>query len=258
MGYRHEREFVASEMQRLYSKYEQIGVGQILEKTQFDLVTNVDEGIEGELALAIRTEFPGDRIHGEEDADRASISGRTWTIDPIDGTCNMANRIPLYGVQCSLFEDDDVVLGVIYIPHFGDLMYAELGQGCYLNGEKVSAKKDGELNHALISFGDYPHSKSPEVAARQHRAIAQLYPKVAKIRMFGAACLDFLMVASGSTDATVVITRNLWDIAPGIMMTREAGAILTNLEGEPYSFGDSGVVASATEELARLIAESFA
>ena len=257
MKYQKERDFIVGEIKRIYAKYAEHGIDDVTQKTQFDLVTNIDVGIEKELTASILSAFPNDKIHGEETSSAQEIVGRTWTIDPIDGTCNMSGNLPLYGVQCALLNDGEIVFAVIYLPNFGETMVAEKGCGVYLNGKRVEVKRHGTLNNALVSFGDYPHYKTPEIAQRQHRAIAHLFTKIAKIRMFGAACIDFAFVAAGRTDGTVVITRNLWDIAPGILMCQEAGAILTNLDGKPYKFSDNGVVASATKELSQLIATAF-
>ena len=256
MKYSVEKEFIISQMLNAYSKSIADGLTKIEQKSAFDLVTNVDKEVEVEISAAIKKQFPTDNIHGEETSGNQQISGRTWTIDPIDGTCNMASAIPLYGVQCSLFDDDDVVLSAIYLPHWNYLLYAIKGQGCYLNDKRVYVKKDNSVTNAIVSFGDYPHAKH-KMALRQHKAVARLYPQIAKIRMFGAACIDFALVAAGKTDGTVVITKNLWDIAPGILLCREAGAIVTNLEGKPYCFGDEGVVCCANEVLSQMISTAF-
>lgn len=257
MKFEKEKNFMINEIQHVFKKYFQNGIESVEQKTQFDLVTNIDYGIEKELAEKIQMQFPGDHILGEETSNQETITGRTWTIDPIDGTCNMASKIPLYGVQCALFEDGEVVFAIIYLPSLNEVMVAEKGNGCFLNGHRVYVNNKRELNNALVSFGDYPHLKNIDIAEKQHNAIKNLYSKIAKIRMFGAACYDFLFVACGRTDGTVVITRNLWDIAPGILMCREAGAILTNLDGNPYRFGDDGVVACATNDLSNLIKNAF-
>ncbi len=257
MKYEAEKNILVKAIEQIYIKYSRNGLGNVVQKTQFDLVTDIDCGIEYELAQIIRQNFPQDKIHGEETSSDQIIEGRTWTIDPIDGTCNMASSIPLYGVQCALFENSEVVFSIIYLPHFDELFFAEQGAGCYLNGKRVFVKQNEDINNAIVSFGDYPHLKVPDISLRQHKAIGYLYPRIAKIRMFGAACIDFSSVACGRTDGTVVITKNLWDIAPGILMCKEAGALLTNLDGEPYHFGDSGVVATAYPILADLIAEAF-
>ena len=257
MKFQKEYDIIVAEIKRIYAKYACHGIDNVSQKAQFDLVTNIDIGIEKELTESILKAFPNDKIHGEETSSTQDIVGRTWTIDPIDGTCNMSGQLPLYGVQCALLQDGEIVFAVIYLPHFNEIMVAEKDGGCFLNGKRVTVKRNGTLNNALVSFGDYPHYKKPDVALRQHRAIGQLMTQIAKIRMFGAACIDFAFVAAGRTDGTVVITRNLWDIAPGILTCKEAGAVITNLDGKPYSFGDNGVVASATEELSQLIATAF-
>lgn len=257
MKYETEKNMLTQSIKQIYQKYSRIGIGSIVQKTQFDLVTNIDCGIEHELTEAIHKNFPHDKIHGEETSNKQIIEGRTWTIDPIDGTCNMASSIPLYGVQCALFENSEIVFSIIYLPHFCEMLFAERGAGCFLNGTRIYVKQNMSINNAIVSFGDYPHLKVPDISLRQHMAIGRLYPKIAKIRMFGAACIDFSSVASGRTDGTVVITNNLWDIAPGILMCKEAGATLTNLDGNPYRFGDAGVVATSSPTLSTLIAEAF-
>ena len=257
MKYEAERNILIDSIKQIYQKYSCIGVGKIAQKTQFDLVTDIDCRIEYELIKTIHENFPNDKVHGEETSNNQIITGRTWTIDPIDGTCNMVRSIPLYGVQCALFDDSEVVLSVIYLPHFDEVLFAEQNNGCFLNGKRVHVKQNIDINNAIVSFGDYPHLKHSDIALRQHKAIGCLYPNIAKIRMFGAACIDFALVATGRIDGTVVITKNLWDITPGILMCKEAGAIITNLEGEDYGFGDSGVVATSSHVLSDLIAKAF-
>lgn len=257
MKYLREKDFIVKTIKQAYKKFAMNGVDSVTQKTEFDLVTDIDVNIERYITEAILKEFPSDRIHGEEESNSQKILGRTWTIDPIDGTCNMAGRMPLYGVQCALFENNILVLSAIFLPNFDELMYAVKDEGCYLNDERVYVKKNSVMNNALVSFGDYPHSKSPQMACRQHNAIGKLFTKIAKIRMYGAACIDFAFVASGRTDATVVITKNIWDIAPGILACREAGAIITNLDGNDFAFGDEGVIISCNGAMSQLIVDSF-
>ena len=256
MQFLKEKNFIEEQVRCMYEKYMALGVKNVVQKSMFDLVTNIDRDIEDELSAAILRRFPGDKIHGEETVHEEYMKGRMWTIDPIDGTCNMVAGIPLYGIQCSLISDGRIVLSVIYLPHFNEMYTAEEGEGCYLNGRPLKVKYGGSLNNAIISLGDYPH-KYVDIAEKQHKAVAEIYPHIAKIRMFGAACLDFSMVAAGRTDAAVVITRNLWDLAPGILLCKEAGAKVTNLQGKQYSFGDNGVVVAANGECLELILNAF-
>lgn len=256
MNYSNELEFIKEQMLSAFKKYGNIKL-HTTQKSAFDLVTDIDINIEKHISAAIRKTYPDDRIHGEEFSASENIAGRTWTIDPIDGTCNMASGSKLYGMQCSLIENNEIVLGIVYLPHLEEWIYATKDSGCYFNGERITVNKDITLNNAIVSFGDYPHTNNG-IADIQHTAVKRLYPQVAKIRMFGAACMDFSFVAQGRTHGTVVITKNIWDIAPGLAICREAGAVITNLNGMPYKLGDDGVVAAATHSLSNLICDSLA
>jgi len=255
MDYGTELEFIKEQMRAAYDGASGVEMN-VTQKSAFDLVTDIDKKIEDTLSAVIRAKFPGDRILGEEFSSDETLSGRTWTVDPIDGTCNMASGSKLFGMQCSLIHDGEIVLAAVYLPHFGEFIYATKGGGCFCNGARIHAAKDITVNNAIVSFGDYPHA-SARLAKAEHAAIGALYPEIAKIRMFGAACMDFSFVAQGRTHGTVVITKNLWDIAPGILLCRESGAAVTDLSGKPYRFGAEGVVAAANSELSALIIRSL-
>lgn len=257
MNYLNELKFIKSAMLSAFEMYGKIKL-PTTQKSAFDLVTDVDLNIEKQLTAAIRAKYPSDHIHGEEFSASENIQGRTWTIDPIDGTCNMASGSKLYGMQCSLIDNNEIVLGIVYLPHLKEWIYASKGSGCYFNGKKICVNNNCTLNNAIISFGDYPHAQNNRFGSIQHTAIKRLYPQIAKIRMFGAACMDFSFVAQGRTHGIVLITKNLWDIAPGIAICREAGAIITNLSGTPYRLGDDGVVVAANQAISDLLRDSFA
>lgn len=257
MKYKNEIEFISVIMRAAFDKYGGESLNTV-QKSNFDLVTDIDIKIEKYITDAIHKAFPTDRIHGEEFSYNESIEGRTWTVDPIDGTCNMANGSKLFGVQCALISNGEIVVGAVYLPHFGETIYAGKGDGCYFNGKRITVDADVEFNNAIVSFGDYPHANKYNAAEIQHTAIKKLYSRIAKIRMFGAACMDFSFVAQRRTHGTVVITKNLWDIAPGIAICREAGAVVTNLKGMPYRLGDNGVVVAASARLNKLICDCIA
>lgn len=255
MKYEKELQTIRAAMERAFAAYG--GTERhTRQKAAFDLVTDIDLNIERDLTEAIRAAFPADTVLGEEFAADAAMQGRTWSVDPIDGTCNMANGLPLFGMQCALIEGGEPVLACIYLPFLQEWIWAAAGEGCYCGARRVRVAADTESQNAIISFGDYPH-KDGVLAAAQHAAVRKLYPKVGKIRMFGAACMDFASVAQGRTHGTVVITKNVWDIAPGILLCREAGAVVTDLHGKPYRFGAEGVAVAANELLAGWIADAF-
>lgn len=256
MGYTNELNFITGKIKEAYSRFAVSGPKDIRSKAAFDLVTEVDVNIERFLTDAILDAFPGDRIHAEELSSSQAILGRTWVIDPIDGTCNFAHNIPTYGIQCCLFDDGEPKMAVIYLPCQKELYTAMEGEGCFLNGEKATVDQSVAADTAVISVGDFTH-KSDRLAALQYKAVGYLYPRVAKLRMYGAASVDFAFFVSGRLSATVFTTRNLWDIAPGILMSREAGAIVMGLDGKPYDFSKEGVMLAANQEIAALMTEAF-
>ena len=256
MGYTNELNFITGKIKEAYSRFAASGPKDIRSKSAFDLVTEVDVNIERFLTEGILSAFPGDKIHAEELSSSQEITGRTWVIDPIDGTCNFAHGIPTYGIQCCLFDEGEPKMAVIYLPCQEELYTAMEGEGCFLNGEKVTVDKTVTADTAVISVGDFTH-KSDRLAALQYKAVGYLYPRVSKLRMYGAASVDYAWFVSGRLAATVFTTRNLWDIAPGILMSREAGAIVMGLDGQPYTHSKEGVMLAANEEIAKLMQDAF-
>ncbi len=255
MRYEKELNFLKTQMAAAYEKYAN-AERTVVQKRAFDLVTDLDLNIEKYLTPEIKKAFPCDTVLGEEFSSAAQRQGRVWSLDPIDGTCNMANGAKLYGVQAALIENDETVVGVVYLPHFGEWYYAVKGEGAWCNGERIRVNDGVELQNALVSVGDYPH-RNTELARIEHDAIRMIFPKIAKMRMFGGACMDFAFTASGKTHACVIITRNVWDIAPGLLLCQEAGALVCNLKGEAYRFGDDGVIAAANKQVFDVVKDSF-
>ena len=256
MTYAKELEFITQKLRQAYADFALAGPTDVRQKSAFDLVTEVDVNIERFLTDAILDAFPGDRIHAEELSHTQPITGRIWVIDPIDGTVNFAHSIPLYGIQCCLFAEGEPVLAVIYLPRQQEMYTAMAGHGCFLNGKQVWVDKAVGTENAVISIGDFTH-KSDRLAALQYRAVGHLYPRIAKLRMYGTAAVDCAWLAAGRLSATVFTTRNLWDIAPGILMIREAGGIVLGLDGAPYDFSKEGVMLCANEAMAALMTEAF-
>lgn len=255
MQYEKELQFIKTQIALAYEKFGK-NERTVTQKRAFDLVTDLDLNIERYLTAEIKKAFPCDTVQGEEFSSAPKTEGRVWSLDPIDGTCNMANGSKLYGVQAALIEDNEPVVGVIYLPHFDEWYYAVKGAGAWCNGKPIRVNDGVELQNALVSVGDYPH-RDVETARIEHEAIRMIFPKIAKMRMFGGACMDFAFTASGKTHACVIITRNVWDIAPGLLLCREAGAMVCNLQGDAYRFGDGGVIAAANREVFDLVKNSF-
>ena len=114
--YTKELNFITEKIKEAYGLYAVSGPQDIRSKSAFDLVTEVDVNIEKHRTDAILAAFPGDKIHAEEMSSTQEITGRTWVIDPIDGTNNFAHDIPTFGIQCCLFDGGEPRMAVIWLP----------------------------------------------------------------------------------------------------------------------------------------------
>ncbi len=216
-------------------------------KAKFDVVTNVDKSIELFFAEELKKAFPEDALLGEEFSSNQEALGRTWILDPIDGTYNFSIGSRLFGVQAAFMNDGEILASVIYLPKFNELYEATLGGGAFCNGKKLSVS-DRSVEESIVSFGDLPHAR-PTDAAEQGTMMQKAYSAIARLRMYGAACVDFANLASGKTEGVVLFTRNKWDLCPGLLLAKEAGAQLFGAKAEPYTFESHLIFACNRKEL---------
>ena len=220
---------------------------QIFSKAAMDIVTATDLDIEKYVTEKIMEAYPQDHIHSEEFHSNEPLTDRTWIIDPIDGTFNFSTKSPHFGLQGAFWDKGELQFSVIYLPQLNELYEAVLGKGAFLNSERITVSKRN-LENSIVSFGDFPHSR-PKDAEDQMKAFTAVRPKIAKIRMFGASSVDFSYFASGRTEGVVLFTKNKWDIAPGLLLAKEAGAITLDENGNPYTFESRSIFAVNSMEL---------
>ena len=235
--YQEDLKYLETAVKTAWSRYS--GQGKTEKKGVKDLVTDADFAIENYLIGAIRERYPEDSFLTEETNTNERLSGRTWTIDPIDGTINFAYGIPLYGTQISLFDGADLALAMIYLPAFSEMYTAVKGDGAYLNGERIYAAPRPFIESIAASGG---FSMSPELLAQQKKLIAVLPEKIMRMRMFGAACAGFAFAAAGRIQCFITATKNKWDICPGILLAREAGCVVSGVDERCDVEGDFIVV----------------
>ena len=232
---------------RIYGEYDVT----ISDKGLFDRVTNVDRAIEEYICQKIHEKYPGDMIHAEEFSSEVLLSARTWILDPIDGTYNFSTGSDHFGIQIALWAENELQMSVIYLPKKNELYEAMRGRGAQCNGIRLQVSERTAEN-AIFAFGDYPH-KRPDDAIEMYRIVGRAIQRIAKMRMFGAACIDFTMLASGKTEGVLLFTKNKWDIAPGLLLAKEAGAYLFGFDGEEYSFNSRCIFACNKKELFDLL-----
>ncbi|RKT57174.1 inositol monophosphatase family protein [Saccharothrix australiensis] len=225
----------------------------VIEKTDRDTYTDVDVRIEQEIRAHLAEATPEIGFIGEEEgrSDQAADSEYVWGLDPIDGTANFVHGVPLSGVSVALLRGDRAVVAAISLP-YSDLHYtAAEGRGAYVNGRQIRTSTTTELPKSMIAIGDYALGDHAAEENRQRIALtAALAAEVERIRMFGSAAHDLVWLAEGRIDGAVILSNKTLDLAAGILIAREAGALVLDSSGDDHTASSRHTIA-ATSGLAR-------
>jgi myo-inositol-1(or 4)-monophosphatase len=207
-------------------------VGGVRSKTsETDMVSDSDRDAEALIVERILAERPGDGILGEERGERPGVSGYRWIVDPLDGTTNYLYGVPQWCVSIAVVDSEGVVAGVVHDACREETFAATRGGGAAMNGEPIAVASCAELSKALVATG-FGYDATERAA--QGALVARVLPRVRDIRRLGAAALDLAWVACGRFDAYYEgyeAPMNAWDVAAGLLLTREARgstAILSN------------------------------
>ncbi|WBU36979.1 inositol monophosphatase family protein [Homoserinibacter sp. YIM 151385] len=199
-----------------------------------DIVTAADRETEELIRRRILEARPDDGILGEEGGTTGGTSGLTWVVDPIDGTVNYLYGIPHYAVSIAVVEGEpdpltwDAVAAAVHNPASGETFDAARGEGARLGGEPIAVRAPVELSQALLATG---FAYSAETRGRQGEVVARLLPQVRDLRRPGTASLDLSFLACGRLDAYYERTLSPWDHAAGVLIAREAGALVLGKDG---------------------------
>jgi myo-inositol-1(or 4)-monophosphatase len=210
--------------------------------TATDLVTVFDRQAEARIVGRLAAERPHDAIVGEEGTDRPGTSGRSWYIDPIDGTTNFVYGIPAWATSVAVGDADAMLAGAVYVPAIGELFAAARGQGATLGGVPIHCSATTDLALALVATG---FGYTPERRVRQAAIVADLVGAIRDVRRLGAASLDLCYVGAGRFDAYFEEHLNTWDMAAGELVAREAGCRTGDFRGGPPVPGELLVAAPA-------------
>jgi histidinol phosphatase-like enzyme (inositol monophosphatase family) len=195
-------------------------------------VTVADRGAERLLRKELEALFPDDAIVGEEEHDKAGTSGRTWIIDPIDGTKAFTHGVPLYATLLAATDEHGPLLGVICLPALPEVVWAGRGLGCFLEGERCHVSEHDALVGAYVTAGALRNW--PEGALDATHAAG------AFVRTWGDA-YGYALVATGRVEAMVDHEAAVWDLAPMPVIIGEAGGRFTDLAGADTHEGGSGL-----------------
>ncbi|MDQ6857623.1 MAG: inositol monophosphatase [Chloroflexota bacterium] len=198
------------------------GVGS--KSTPTDPVSDADRAADTLLTARLRAAFPDDGIVSEESERVTGSSGRTWYVDPLDGTVNYLYRIPHWSVSVACADAAGGLAGVVYDPLRDELFSAARGSGAYLGERRLTTSEVGDPGLALVATG---FSYAAAERAAQAGVLARVAGQVRDVRRAGSAALDLAWVAAGRLDAYFEVSRSAWDSAAGELLVREAGGAVT-------------------------------
>jgi myo-inositol-1(or 4)-monophosphatase len=215
---------------------------------------SAEEIVREELAKA----RPAYGFLGEEGGARAGADpSHRFIVDPLDGTTNFLHGIAHFSVSIALEHNGVIVAGVTYNPANNDLFVAERGKGAFLNDQRLRVAARRRLSDAIVACGLPHYGRGGLDLSRYEIAAAQR--NFAGLRRYGAATLDLAWVAAGRLDAYWERNLSPWDMAAGVLLVREAGGFVSDLDGGDAMFAKGHVVAgneTMHRELSRVLREA--
>jgi myo-inositol-1(or 4)-monophosphatase len=187
---------------------------QVSIKGPLDFVSNADTKAEKTIINELSKSRKNYSIISEEDGSKVNEDkNNVWIIDPIDGTINFLHGIPHFAISIALKSYNEIVSGVIYDPIKDEMFYAEKNNGAFFNNQRIRVSKKNDLSACLFATGGNENIKTEFIT-----------------RKSGSAALDMAYVAAGRYDGYFQNNLNLWDIAAGIIIVKEAGGIINEIE----------------------------
>jgi myo-inositol-1(or 4)-monophosphatase len=221
---------------------------QVSAKGPGDFVSRADRAAEDILRAELMGARPNYGFLGEEGS---RIDGtdptRRWIVDPLDGTTNFLHGMPHWAVSIALEHKGEIVAGVIYDPAKDEMFYAEKGAGAWLNdSQRIRVSGRTRMIEAVFATG-LPFGGRKYLPATL-QDLARLLPECAGVRRWGAAALDLAYVAAGRYDGFWERGLNIWDIAAGVLIVREAGGLVAPLR-EGQDLLEGGQIIAAAEPI---------
>ncbi len=202
-------------------------------------VTEADVRAEEAIKSVLSERFPTYGFYGEETGQHGMGAESVWLVDPIDGTKSFVRECPFFSTQIALMRAGKFVLGVSSAPAYGELAWAEVGGGAFLNDKPIRVSSGANLASSIVSAGNLKTlARSP-----QWSRFGDLITRVSRIRGYG----DFVhyhLLARGSLDVVLESDVNILDIAALTVIVREAGGIFTDLSGSEVGLGTTTVLAT--------------
>lgn len=206
-----------------------------------DPVTEFDRRSEELIVGAIRKEYPGHGVLGEEATDIKTGSGIRWIIDPLDGTVNFTHSIPLIAISIAVEVEGKIKAGVIYNPILNDMYEASEGNGAFHNGQPVRVSEISDPEKALVITGfPYKRDRVDEIM----KPMRTFVEKYEAFRRLGSAAIDMAYIACGMGEVFYEEELKPWDTAAGSLIVTESGGIVSDYYGGGYSPENSTILAA--------------
>ncbi len=217
-------------------------------------VTEADKAAEKSIIETIQKNFPDHFILSEETGEIPTDSAYKWIIDPIDGTINFSQGIPICAVSVGLEYKGEIILGAVYNPVMNEFFFAEKGKGAFLNDKQIHVSKKSTIEKSCLVTGfPYQYLDTPIGPVQ---VFERLVKKGIAVRRLGSAALDLCWTAAGRFEAFYEHLLHPWDTSAGVLILAEAGGKTTNLKGDKFDIYQHGLVASnglVHDELLRII-----
>tara|TARA_Y100001936_G_scaffold229981_1_gene252662 strand:- start:58 stop:768 length:711 start_codon:yes stop_codon:yes gene_type:complete len=207
---------------------------QVSKKGPSDFVTNSDLKVEKIIIEELKKAKPNYSIISEEKGiENNKDENNTWILDPVDGTVNFLHGIPHFAISIALKSENEIVSGLIFDPIKNEIFYAEKNNGAFFNNQRIRVSKKNKMEDCLFATGGKIENQLD-----------------LQFRKSGCAALDMAYVASGRYDGYFQNDLNLWDIAAGIVLVKEAGGIINKLDLSRNK--NIKIIASSTNIYAKL------
>ncbi len=220
---------------------------QVSRKGPADFVSSADKTAEDTLHYALKKARPNYSFLMEESGEIAgSDSSNCWIIDPLDGTTNFLHGLPHFAISIGLQRDNEPYAGVVYAPVHDEMFWAEKGQGAHLNDRRIRVSARNNLDESLLATG------IPFKGARDNpqflKQLESVMAVTSGVRRIGSAALDLAYVAAGRYEGFWETGLSPWDMAAGIVLVREAGGYVTEINGKG-KMQESGSILAANDQL---------
>jgi myo-inositol-1(or 4)-monophosphatase len=206
-----------------------------------DLVTNVDLEVENKIKEFLLEETPNISINAEESGKLTKSSDLTWCIDPLDGTTNYSHGYPFFGTSIGLVYKNKPILGAISVPYLNELYSACIGLGSFCNDSELKVSNTSNLSDSLLVTG-FSYDRF-ETEDNNYAEFCYLTHKTRGVRRGGAAAVDLAFVASGKVDGYWERGLEVWDLAAGAIIVKEAGGIISDYPSGEFNLSSGRILA---------------